>query len=1857
MSSSSYLLKPSNAGIYQINALNVNNLWINGMSINDFITAAQIEHNLTDAEILELRAIVNRIDITNLTGNWVVDDSNRNAVLKALIDALNTKTQYITSAEGENAAAFPPGLPAVSPTYVKVQPSQSNKDWKAIELTADASNSYIGVYKDASTSTTAGRNQIILKNTNNIELNSSLVKLKGGVVSLGSGSDNVEFPTLTVSQPINVADIVFGFATGSSPAFIVGKIIASTLLPNYSDLFGMKTATISRDAYVRTHNNPVIKDYTLYNLDAVNVLPVESTYIANGNISKSCLVGDQNYYTGSGNIELRVDDFTNIGSLTLNDKSSKTNKVKVSNQSVEIRSNNGTSGNVVIHNGCPSGVIQFTKGTMNSDSASVSVAMELLNPDNATSMLTTQVVMGANTRQQPTQLFSYDPKSKLIVDTTQFSFSGTGKTGTHGILVVDTDLLTTTTNTTYVDAGNVSSKSFTLQNNYSSVNTTNTIYLDSNANLMYNGQQVAVGSVAASGGGLTYVITCPTTTTITTPSYTYPTDLTMSGTYVSTVNRTITLSSYANNTAYQLCTIKGLIPTASNPVLDGTYELNQHVNYTGSISASLYAKLYFYADTPATALLINKSYTTPAGSGTVATIYTPYVPVANNDMTLVITSVTFPQVLANSGSANSPLVCTIVNQSGTVLYTFPTLTATNNTTADRTFTPTSSPQTITVTSGITSFRFVLTNTAATTPTMSQASALNVNNANYTVANGSSVKMLLYDGSNNKTVLATATQSIYALSLPLPANPFTITDWITPYLQLDEFFIQPTGSTTGHTCVLQFNDGNLSHLHTSIASVSATPTLSSVMSAGNSVGSNALNMNSQNINNAGTITASTITPTTITGWNVKDIVAGANITITPTAGSYTIASSASGTTSGLGSADDVFASTILPRKQTTYGYLYNWTDTLTSMPYMGDIWVNKLGTLAMVASGVQGGTQPLRRSAAPTNDNSYPLGMMWNTVSPAKYWWSICGSDTGDRIYALSRLDGATANQVWLSTDFGITFSLFSTQPPSPFSSSATQGKIRCSGDGKYILIHDWVGNGRIYRSADYGSTWTTTQVTGSSMQIAGIAVSATGQYQYLALYGGGVRRSIDYGASWIQGNPNALNFERLACSATGKVVIATIAGAGLKRSMDYGQTWFDSITVATDVACSATGNLVWVGTSTGTKYSIDFGNAFYEPYTPAAINNIVMSSDGQTVMASRSSGYVHLLVENPNRIIQLTVGNGIKAVETAPGIYQISLSTATNPPPPTGYNTTQTALSDGITPTVGGGNTPEQDRVTAATCVIPRKAYWYGTAGNWNPITVQPSGGDHKDCYISATGKYILGASGTDGMPLNQYPLQLNTNYGESAWSNTGGTKYWKSVCGSATGDRMYGISLKWALGDTTNTFWTSSDYGSTWSQITNMPTIPQAFSSDSSLHRVRCCGLGRNIYIGSGTAGLLYRSNDFGANWTETQIVAGTVGGIAVSSTGQYVYVAIPSVGLYRSYDYGSTFAIINNTATSWSNMCCSATGQFVIATRGNSATYAYSIDYGASWNFGANNYADATMSGCGNLVWFCNSTGVAWSDNNGKTIQTSYTTSNPHSCIVMSNDGNYVYSGLSYASGNGGRQAWQIREPLTQIRNLNSGTGISITGDSTSGSYTITNTLSAPASNTLYNQKITNITSVGSGLVNNGWYVTLDWDFTNYEYDIQFDLQIGSGGYYPANIFWFWHDITNTNQYHHSWHDHDGATFHGAGQDYDNRITYIQSLSNYHHNCNMVLKQVRCPNTSYYQRLNLIANVSSLTLAANTSSMASSKIAFSQTHNYCMSASTSDTYFNGTRTIYFYCNLNNSALVGSGNDAWLKIRRIPIT
>jgi hypothetical protein len=210
---------------------------------------------------------------------------------------------------------------------------------------------------------------------------------------------------------------------------------------------------------------------------------------------------------------------------------------------------------------------------------------------------------------------------------------------------------------------------------------------------MYYGDQIypPVTQLQAGTAGITYLIVNPTnlTNSATTPS------ITMSGTYTSATGTFITKSGYTVGLSYQLATIKSdYIPSASNPILDGVFEANLWANYQGNNPAKLYSKLYLTAETSSFTgtSLITKGYN-GTGTGAVQAFKTLQIPVSQVSTGFFIPVVgyvdfnvgiiVFPAIqVVSSGTVT--LTCTMIDNSGNILYTFPTLSATAGT-SDRTF--------------------------------------------------------------------------------------------------------------------------------------------------------------------------------------------------------------------------------------------------------------------------------------------------------------------------------------------------------------------------------------------------------------------------------------------------------------------------------------------------------------------------------------------------------------------------------------------------------------------------------------------------------------------------------------------------------------------------------------------------------------------------------------------------------------------------------------------------------------------------------------------------------------------------------------------------------------------------------------------------------------------------------------------------------------------------------------------------------------------------------------------------------------------------------------------------------------------
>jgi hypothetical protein len=296
---------------------------------------------------------------------------------------------------------------------------------------------------------------------------------------------------------------------------------------------------------------------------------------------------------------------------------------------------------------------------------------------------------------------------------------------------------------------------------------------------------------------------------------------------------------------------------------------------------------------------------------------------------------------------------------------------------------------------------------------------------------------------------------------------------------------------------------------------------------------------------------------------------------------------------------------------------------------------------------------------------------------SKLWITICGTSEGNRVFACG------SNEIWTNTTPSTTWTQ-STTPPN--FAGAVPVQMRCSGDGKYQLITDarQGSGGAIYKSNDYGVTWTQQNLTGTTTRALGCCVNASGKTQYVVLDGtnngqnaengfGGLYRSQDFGANWarIFGVPNGQH-QRVSCDATGRY-LGLVGSFSLYTSKDYGATWVThSILDSYSIYVSHTGDFMWMGRNASSNnyyFSTDYGNTFTLGNTSPDGSYIGMSNaciacnnDGSIVVSGSISGYyIQSFRESPNEVRVLTTqGNsGITITDLGSGQYQLASSNPT----------------------------------------------------------------------------------------------------------------------------------------------------------------------------------------------------------------------------------------------------------------------------------------------------------------------------------------------------------------------------------------------------------------------------------------------------------------------------------------------------------------------------------------------------------------------------------------------------------------------
>ena len=272
-----------------------------------------------------------------------------------------------------------------------------------------------------------------------------------------------------------------------------------------------------------------------------------------------------------------------------------------------------------------------------------------------------------------------------------------------------------------------------------------------------------------------------------------------------------------------------------------------------------------------------------------------------------------------------------------------------------------------------------------------------------------------------------------------------------------------------------------------------------------------------------------------------------------------------------------------------------------------------------------------------------IGKYWVQVkgAPVSSWKSVSSSASGQYQVA------ADFNYIYLSADYGQTWA-----------KSTILGQldaVSMSASGKYITAVQFEGN--VYTSDDFGNTFIQVVVADiTTGQYWGmVSISASGQYQTIGI----IRvpeylyRSEDFGKTWtrITNLPVGGDWSTVAVSSSGQYQTggkyrADDNGAPLYVSSDYGVNWIgvgNKIITWVGMSISASGQYQLVGGDGTLFISNNFGASFL-PIESAGVRNwysTSISASGKYQVAVVNNGYIYMSYNYGETWSQVTDIDGI----------------------------------------------------------------------------------------------------------------------------------------------------------------------------------------------------------------------------------------------------------------------------------------------------------------------------------------------------------------------------------------------------------------------------------------------------------------------------------------------------------------------------------------------------------------------------------------------------------------------------------------
>lgn len=302
----------------------------------------------------------------------------------------------------------------------------------------------------------------------------------------------------------------------------------------------------------------------------------------------------------------------------------------------------------------------------------------------------------------------------------------------------------------------------------------------------------------------------------------------------------------------------------------------------------------------------------------------------------------------------------------------------------------------------------------------------------------------------------------------------------------------------------------------------------------------------------------------------------------------------------------------------------------------------------------------------------------------------------------------------------------------------------------------------------------------------------------------------------------------------------------------------------------------------------------------------------------------------------------------------------------------------------------------------------------------QPTGGPSTRAFaisVDNTGTY--GILATLNSTSGQQGPYVTTNGGTSWTRTTTGMSFAASVstCSCAVARSSPNIMYCGNYGGTGGYIYKSTDYGSTWTELTT--------SGARNWWAIACSPTG-SIVVATAVNGVPYKSTDGGATWSALSTLSNsTWGPICMSDDGLVIATALTTGGnIYVSTNGGTSFASKANVA-SWYGICCSSDGKTILASSLTSGSCALSTDSGSTWTTGINpsgstgDYrkavcsvsankivvVDGNIGASGGYIWVSQDKGATWSQQANKNA-------NIWEGIAITSDGKTIFAGTLSSS-----------------------------------------------------------------------------------------------------------------------------------------------------------------------------------------------------------------------------------------------------